>query len=120
MSRARVREAITEPSLVDAILSPEGFGDLSDREPAARCLTTRRDGYFITSIWLNPAASIAIVAHEAFHATFYVMERAGVTLTDSSQEAFAYYLEWLMRGILACLDGSTPPAPPVTLEASAG
>lgn len=118
---ARVTEAVSDTTARDIILGDRGFGGISQVGCAARCVCIRDPAFgTATAIWLRPDASLAVVAHEAFHATFYVMEEKGIRLSDASEEAFAYYLEWLMRGILACLDGSTPPASPVTLEGSAG
>jgi hypothetical protein len=113
---ARLHEAIATPDeqfLVTALLSEHyGFGDIdADDPPGARCCCLRRNGFTVTAIWLPPTASAAVIAHEAFHAAAYMLHRAGLTLSDASEEAFAYLLEWLVRGITSCLDGSTPPAP---------
>lgn len=41
----------------------------------------------------------SIVAHECFHATSYILRRSGLVLSDKSEEAFAYYLGWLVKMI---------------------
>lgn len=119
----RVREAIPcadEQHIAKALMSERaGFGDIDpDDPPLARCVCFRRDGYAVVGVWLGPNVTPAVVAHEAFHAAAYVLARAGATLNDGSEEAYAYLIEWLVRGIHACLDGSTDPAPPVTLDPS--
>jgi hypothetical protein len=53
----------------------------------------------IVVIWTKPDADAAVVAHEAFHATCEVMRQKGLSLKRSSEEAYAYWLEWLMREI---------------------
>lgn len=40
---------------------------------------------------------IASLAHECLHFVCYVLRRAGVVLTDESEEAFTYYLENTMK-----------------------
>lgn len=40
------------------------------------------------------------VAHEAFHATFQLLTKKGMAPSGDSEEAYAYYLEWLTREIL--------------------
>jgi hypothetical protein len=39
------------------------------------------------------------IAHEAFHATFAILDYIGMTLTDSSEEAFAYLDDYIVRKI---------------------
>jgi hypothetical protein len=38
-----------------------------------------------------------ILCHEAVHATNFFMQQMGVTLSDSSDEAFAYYTDMVFR-----------------------
>lgn len=57
----------------------------------------------LIAIWLPPrfkATSIdsqATLAHECLHITHYVLDYAGMHLTESSSEAFTYYMGWLYR-----------------------
>ena len=37
------------------------------------------------------------VAHEAFHAVHYLLDTVGMKLTDESQEAYAYLLDWVVE-----------------------
>src|SRR3990167_6390434 len=42
----------------------------------------------------------AILAHEVFHATCFLMDRIGVKFNDDCDETFAYAIEFLTRKIL--------------------
>lgn len=50
-------------------------------------------------IWLESATfdpeSISIINHELLHATLNIMRYSGVSLSDSSEEAYAYELQYL-------------------------
>ena len=48
---------------------------------------------------LNLSSSIdnATFVHEIFHLAKSRLEYKGITLSDDSEEAFAYYLDWLVR-----------------------
>ena len=46
-------------------------------------------------IWLPYEAPVAIINHELFHATVNIMNWAGVPLTDSTEEVYAYELQYL-------------------------
>lgn len=46
----------------------------------------------------------SVIVHETNHATFEVMERAGIKLSHSTQEAFAYYQDWLAGKCLDCME----------------
>lgn len=41
----------------------------------------------------------AILAHEIFHAVYFVLDSCGLRLVDHSDEAFAYQIEYLTRKI---------------------
>lgn len=42
-----------------------------------------------------------VIAHEALHATAFVMRHVGIGFEDASDEAYAYYLGWVVSQ-LAC------------------
>ena len=51
-------------------------------------------------IWFKDVCPGArIVAHEAFHATCHVLGFSGLSLNDGSEEAYAYFLAWIVREI---------------------
>ncbi len=52
----------------------------------------------ILCIW-TAGKSTEFVAHEILHTVFNVLNRAGLKLSDETDEAFAYYTEYLMREI---------------------
>lgn len=59
---------------------------------------TVRFGRHMATIWLRPeTASVPILAHEALHAVWDVLGRKGLYLSNESEEAFTYYLEWMLR-----------------------
>jgi len=48
-------------------------------------------------IWLPYKSPVAVVNHELLHATVNVMTWAGVPLTDSTEEVYAYELQYLSQ-----------------------
>jgi len=54
----------------------------------------------VTLIWFRDLRPrIATIAHEAEHAVFYCLRSIGMKHKDSSDEAYAYLLGWLVGGI---------------------
>lgn len=53
-------------------------------------------------IWVKTDAP-QIIAHEAFHATDFVLSNAGLRLSDTSDEAYAYFLEHIVKEIYKIL-----------------
>lgn len=55
-------------------------------------------------LWLrdfkNDSSSIAILSHELFHVVYQTMWRVGIKLSDPSEEAFTYLIEYLTKNIL--------------------
>lgn len=66
-----------------------------------RFICTRHDtsGLFVV-IWLKPSADVPTMAHEALHATWYLLKDKGLRLSEDSEEAYTYMLEWLLREIM--------------------
>jgi hypothetical protein len=48
-------------------------------------------------IWLPYETPVAIINHELFHVTVNIMNWAGVPLTDSTEEVYAYELQYLSQ-----------------------
>lgn len=48
-------------------------------------------------IWMPYGSHIDIINHELFHATVNVMQWAGVPLNDSTEEVYAYQLQYLSQ-----------------------
>ena len=46
-------------------------------------------------IWLESAQDPGVVNHELLHATINTMRHSGVSFNDSSEEAYAYQLQYL-------------------------
>ena len=60
---------------------------------------TDRDGN-IQFLWLFfdiTVCNTGVICHESFHATFALLQRKGVVLSDISEEAFAYTLEYIVK-----------------------
>jgi hypothetical protein len=60
----------------------------------------------IALIWLHPNAGFDTLGHELVHALTSVLAERGLRLSDDSDEAFAYYLAWLIRECLQRLEGA--------------
>ena len=50
-------------------------------------------------IWLSKEAELSSAAHECFHAAHWICEKKGIWLTDSSDEIYAYLVEYLLSNI---------------------
>ena len=48
-------------------------------------------------IWLDNADDISIVNHELFHVTMSIMNWANIPLTEDTEEAYAYELQYLTK-----------------------
>lgn len=48
-------------------------------------------------IWLPYKADVSIINHELFHATVNIMHWAGILLSDQTEEAYAYQLQYLSQ-----------------------
>jgi len=71
-----------------------------------------RQGMFIncdphkcSAIWLSDKASFGSVTHEVFHLAHHVLAKYGFTLTESSEEAYAYFIQYVTNEIMAKLFG---------------
>lgn len=51
------------------------------------------------AIYFRDLHNIGMVTHEAFHATCYIMRYVGVKFTKSSEEAYAYTLQYIVENI---------------------
>lgn len=69
----------------------------------ARTICHDRDGYCIIRFKKEPLKH-SLIAHEAFHATHFILDRVGIRLSDDSDEAFAYLLGYIIENIYLCLD----------------
>lgn len=54
-------------------------------------------------IWLDVDCDVSVLAHEALHAACYVLKNKGIKMGDKSEEAYTYYMEWVMdQGLRRC------------------
>lgn len=60
------------------------------------------DAQYLCLIAENRGAiyEMSALAHEVFHHVAYTFSKVGLPLTDESEEAYCYYLEWLIRKCL--------------------
>jgi hypothetical protein len=69
----------------------------------AKTLWIQRDKGCAIAIWVpewwtaKSSHHLSVLAHECFHAAEFVMRERGMTLTDASDEAYAYYIAWMFR-----------------------
>ena len=59
---------------------------------------------WIVSFNLNKLTH-SLIAHEAFHATLAIMKQKGCKLTEESEEAYAYLLDYIVQEITKMLAG---------------
>lgn len=60
-------------------------------------LTTRP----LVVMWIRKGIDVSVVSHEAWHAARWVLAGRGLDLSpDASEEAVAYYLQWIIRSAL--------------------
>jgi hypothetical protein len=56
-----------------------------------------------TIMWVNNPKNYAIINHEIFHAVTFLFNKIGIVLSESSDEAWAYAIEYLTRKIYETL-----------------
>lgn len=59
----------------------------------------RKGDIAVNWIWSKDKNPI-VLAHEVFHAAHYILQGKGFRLTDDSEEAYAYFIEFIMRKTL--------------------
>lgn len=49
--------------------------------------------------WFDTTSAyyLSVLAHESFHAAEFVLRARGFTLSDATDEAYAYYIAWMFR-----------------------
>lgn len=56
-----------------------------------------------TLLWLNEkpnsVSGLATLNHEIFHCACFILERVGIVYSESSDEAYAYLIEYLTKQI---------------------
>ena len=83
------------------------FGDVTPASvgtfTGAKTMWVERDKGCAIVLWvpdwfsLKDRDCLAVLAHESFHAAEFVLRERGMTLTDASDEAYAYYIAWMFR-----------------------
>lgn len=57
-------------------------------------------GSFRFGIWMEDINDLGVLCHESFHLINFILRERNIELTDSSDEAYAYLLEWLVNKLL--------------------
>lgn len=70
----------------------------SDVKGSTEIYRREKEDLDVDVIWFKDK-DVTTIAHEAFHATYNVLQRKGVWLTDSSEEVYAYMVQYLTKEI---------------------
>ncbi len=63
-------------------------------------LPKSKEGIFRVAVWfIDEFPSVNLAAHEMFHVTYFILDFRELGLTRSSEEAFAYLLDFLIEEI---------------------
>ena len=74
------------------------WGNFKDQDKNIQGKCIKNDN---NTIWLwTKHNDFGILAHECLHAVCYAFEDKGIVLSEDSEEAFTYYLQWLIDRIL--------------------
>lgn len=66
-------------------------------------IVLEREGGLVGVIWA-PRKNIPVLAHECLHAVNWSLSNKGFELTYESEEAYTYYLQFLLRVIINKID----------------
>lgn len=69
---------------------------------AKTCFVSHKRGCALVlwfPVWFSVknTTHLSVLAHESFHAAEFTLRERGMTLTDASDEAYAYYIAWMFR-----------------------
>lgn len=64
------------------------------------------EGNTLVCIWMHPEADVSVAAHEALHAASFVLGCVGLKLTPESDEAYAYYVQHVVAGLVTLQMGN--------------
>lgn len=59
--------------------------------------------------YADTAKDRAVLTHELFHAAYMILQKAGISCTDTSDEAYAYLLQFLVEKSFTSLSASQQP-----------
>ena len=52
------------------------------------------------------AKDLGVLVHELFHAAYFILQKAGIDCNDSTDEAYAYLIEFLVEKVFSSLSVS--------------
>jgi len=79
------KHAAVEANIPDKLFEPSRVG---------ACFL--QDGCNNTGIWVREEDDVATIAHECLHASIFILGNAGISLTESSEEAYTYLLSYFV------------------------
>lgn len=103
----------TDKQFVDSCMEYKG---VSKKEVSAlelegslgRCTWLKKPDYssiaLRVKIFPSDPDSYATLQHEIFHATHFILDKAGIKLCDHSDEAFAYLITFLTKEVYTHID----------------
>lgn len=95
LARVLPADIAAEASGPDGRMNGEGLAGKGGRA----CLIRDTPSGDVAVFWFASTSDTAVIAHEALHAVYWILKRKGLTLDEPSEEAYTYYLEWLVREI---------------------
>ena len=74
------------------------FGILPDIQESngGKFFSVLKEDQRIGVIWIRKPFKFQILAHECFHCVHWIMQERGMRLDDSSEEVYAYLLQYLI------------------------
>ncbi len=91
----------TEKEICDYFVKKCGFTPDAEEKSFLRIDNTNKQGRCVkfknnaVLIWIRKR-DLGVLAHEAFHAVTAILETAGLKFSDSSDEAWAYAIEYVI------------------------
>lgn len=82
--------------------------------PDACAGVVTRSKPFSLLVLLRPGASAGTIAHEALHVVRRVLERAGIAFSASTEETYAYLLDWTVEWLTKKAQNHAHPQPSPT------
>jgi hypothetical protein len=80
--------------------------DLSVASRGKWILWENREGYLrdlICIVRSSPARELSALAHEVLHHTGNTLRHAGIEHTEATEEAYCYYLQWIINRCLVAM-----------------
>lgn len=90
------------PEAFTALMQTHDLDYEHDPDLKGYCWSKTIGGVFTVILYVKNGSEVATLAHEVFHAVEDSMDYHGITHSEAASEAWAYYLDFVMR---KCLEG---------------